>query len=65
MVSETEQSTGEWSCLISFAWASSSCEEREASKQLKIKNVYIGIRTNSLPHRNLTPYTDADADSND
>ena len=28
---------GEWSCLISFVWASPSCEEREVSKR-RIQN---------------------------
>ena len=35
--SKTTYTTGEWSCLISFAWASPSWEESEAGEKFKMK----------------------------
>ena len=48
--SKTTMTTGEWSCLISFAWASQSCSERRGSENSKMK-IYVssGIRTNATP----------------
>ena len=47
---KTTMTTGEWSCLISFAWAPLSCSERRGSEKFKMK-IYVssGIRTHATP----------------
>ena len=44
--------TGEWSCLISFAWAPLSCSERRGSEKFKMK-LYVtnGIRIHATPRQ--------------
>ena len=49
--SKTTMTTGEWSCLISFAWYPLSCSERRGgSEKFKMK-IYVssGIRTHASP----------------
>ena len=42
--------TGEWSCLISFAWAPLTCSEQGGSEKFKIKiRVSSGIRNQVMP----------------
>ena len=40
--------TGEWSCLISFTWASLTCLERGESE--KIQNENLRFQRDSNPH---------------
>ena len=46
--SETTMTSGEWTCLISFATAPLTCSERGGSEKLKMK-IYVssGIRTHT------------------
>ena len=46
---ETTMTTGEWSCLISFAWDPLSCSEQAGIEKFKMK-IYVcsGIRTHQL-----------------
>ena len=49
--SKTTMTTGEWSCLISFAWDPLTCSERRGgSEKFKMK-IYVssGIRTHASP----------------
>ena len=48
--SKTTMTSGEWTCLISFATAPLTCSERGGSEKFKIK-IYVasGIRTHALP----------------
>ena len=48
--STTTMTTGEWSCLSSFAWAPQSCLERRGSEKFEVK-IYVsnGIRTYATP----------------
>ena len=49
-VLKTNMTTGEWLCLISFAWAALNCSERTESEKFKMKtNVSSGIRTHATP----------------
>ena len=47
--SKTTMTTGEWSCLISFAWDPLSCSEQAEIEKFKMK-IYVssGIRTHPL-----------------
>ena len=47
--SKTTMTTGEWSCLISFAWDPLSCSEQAGIEKFKMK-IYVssGIRTHQL-----------------
>ena len=49
--SKTTMTTGEWSCLISFAWDQLTCSERRGgSEKFKMKIfVSSGIRTHASP----------------
>ena len=46
---KTTMTTGEWSCLISFAWDPLSCSEQAGIEKFKMK-IYVssGIRTHQL-----------------
>ena len=48
--SKTTMTSGEWTCLISFATAPLTCSERRGSEKFKMK-IYVssGIRTHTLP----------------
>ena len=48
--SKTTMTSGEWTCLISFATAPLTCSERGGSEKFKMK-IYVssGIRTHALP----------------
>ena len=48
--SKTTITSGEWTCLISFATAPLTCSEREGSEKFKMK-IYVssGIRTHIPP----------------
>ena len=48
--SKTTMTSGEWTCLISFATAPLTCSERGASEKFKMK-IYVssGIRTHAPP----------------
>ena len=48
--SKTTMTSGEWTCLISFATAPLTCSERGGSEKFKIE-IYVssGIRTHALP----------------
>ena len=48
--SKTTMTSGEWTCLISFATAPLTCSEREGSEKFKMK-IYVssGIRTHTPP----------------
>ena len=48
--SKTTMTSGEWTCLISFATAPLTCSERGGSEKFKMK-IYVssGIRTHTLP----------------
>ena len=48
--SKTTMTSGEWTCLISFATAPLTCSERGGSEKLKMK-IYVssGIRTHAPP----------------
>ena len=48
--SKTTMTSGEWTCLISFAKAPLTCSERGGSEKFKMK-IYVssGIRTHTLP----------------
>ena len=48
--SKTTMTSGEWTCLISFATAPLTCSERGGSEKFKIK-IYVssGIRTHAPP----------------
>ena len=48
--SKTTMTSGEWTCLISFATAPLTCSEREGSEKIKMK-IYVssGIRTHTPP----------------
>ena len=48
--SKTTMTSGEWTCLISFATAPLTCTERGGSEKFKMK-IYVssGIRTHTLP----------------
>ena len=48
---KTTMTTGEWSCLISFAWEPLSCSEQAGIEKFKMKiYMYVssGIRTQQL-----------------
>ena len=48
--SKTTMTSGEWTCLISFATAPLTCSERGGSEKFKMKiYVSIGIRTHAPP----------------
>ena len=48
--SKTTMTSGEWTCLISFATAPLTCSERGGSEKFKMKIfVSSGIRTHTLP----------------
>ena len=44
--------SGEWSCLISFAWAPLTCSERRGSEKFKME-IYVSsrIRTRAIPRQ--------------
>ena len=48
--SKTTMTSGEWTCLISFAMAPLTCSERGGSEKFKMK-IYVssGIRTHTPP----------------
>ena len=48
--SKTTMTSGEWTCLISFATAPLTCSERGGSEKFKMK-IYVssGIRTHTPP----------------
>ena len=48
--SKTTMTSGEWTCLISFAKAPLTCSERGGSEKFKMK-IYVssGIRTHTPP----------------
>ena len=48
--SKTTMTSGEWTCLISFATAPLTCSERRGSEKFKMK-IYVssGIRTHAQP----------------
>ena len=48
--SKTTMTSGEWTCLISFATAPLTCSERGGSEKFKMK-IYVssGIRTHNPP----------------
>ena len=48
--SKTTMTSGEWTCLISFATAPLTCSERGRSEKFKMK-IYVssGIRTHTQP----------------
>ena len=49
--------TGEWSCLISFAWDPLTCSERRGgSEKFKMK-IYVssGIQTHASPRQRFRP----------
>ena len=48
--SKTTMTSGEWTCLISFATSPLTCSERGGSKKFKMK-IYVssGIRTHAPP----------------
>ena len=50
MGSKTTMTSGEWTCLISFATAPLTCSERGGSEKFKMK-IYVssGIRTHTPP----------------
>ena len=50
MGSQTTMTSGEWTCLISFATAPLTCSERRGSEKFKMK-IYVssGIRTHHPP----------------
>ena len=48
--SKTTMTSGEWTCLISFATAPLTCSERGGSEKFKMKiYVFSGIRTHNPP----------------
>ena len=57
---KTTMTTGEWSCLISFAWDRLSCSEQAGIEKFKMK-IYVssGIRTHQLRAKtsDTAPYT--------
>ena len=49
--SKTTMTTGEWSCLISFAWDPLTCSERRRGSEKFRMKIYVssGIRTHASP----------------
>ena len=45
--------TGEWLCMISFAWAPLRCSERGGIEKFKM-NIYVDLQWDSNP-RHATP----------